>query len=178
MRTPIHDWLRDHRQNTLDRRHARARFADETRVIDRLTEDLACTPGHAERGYLLNQLANAEEAATFYRIQGWRDLRVQLLGDWPPAVVLRHQATLHRLVADAESALADPTRTTRWYVDTSLEPTAGPVLDRALAAGRLDQAVLAELADAVAWSGLGEHATWAVRYLPMPGAQPDYHLSA
>lgn len=170
MRNPISRWIDNRRQ--LARHHAANRSAFHQHSLDvaAMTNDLAGTAAPHARWALLELLSSAENCMATARVQGWRDMPQRSLGGQPLSVVLRYQAKLHWLIADAERAIAEEVQ--RRSTTSLLEDTAGPVLDRAVAARRIGRSVLVELADA-ATPLVGMEAASAARSLPLPVEEPD-----
>lgn len=95
----------------------------------------------AERQNLLRRLAELQAAMAHNLRAGWRH-RDRCDGPGrDTADSSAHAHDLYRLIADVEAAIAVPARG-RLITHTDLEPVAGPILDRAVAAGRLDQETL------------------------------------
>jgi hypothetical protein len=149
---------------------ARTRYGQLDDHALQLRERLADTSNHTARYQLVRQLADAEAALAHNARAGWprRHRRDGRRGQGDVADSMGLACDLLRLVADTEAAIADPARG-RLRTHTDLEPVAGPVLNRAAMAGRLDQAVLDDLYVAV-MPLVGGTAAEAIACLPVPAA--------
>jgi hypothetical protein len=168
MRHPI----RRYRAWTARRRtaaSARARYHQLDPKAAGLMGQLARTAAHRERYALLAEAATITITGSRVLYAGWRDHQ-RSEDD-------RMVGLLLRMVAYAERALAHPGEPRQAPPTTpDLERTAGPVLDAAVTAGRIDRAVLDELHTAV-YPVVGGRAAKAIACLPLPGRRSDYKMA-
>ena len=90
------------------------------------------------------------------------------------ADALASSGHLLAMVADAENAIAVADTRRRYGVGAELEAAAGPILDRAIAAGIIGRAVLDELYDAVE-PLVGPQAAETIACLPTVERRGDFH---
>jgi hypothetical protein len=174
MRHPI----RRYRAWTARRRtaaSARARYHQLDAKAAGLMGELARTATHPERHMLLAHLSRAEADMAAAQRAGWGRVPNPDEGGRDLSESLALSGVLLRLVSDAERALAYPPYR-RHDTTTHLERTAGPVLDAAVEAGRIDRAVLDALHTAV-YPVVGGQAAEAIACLPLPGGRGDYKLT-
>jgi hypothetical protein len=165
----IRDWYRNRRAQ----RRAEAVYTERSLATSVLLDSLADVGDHdARHGILIRCATNIREMRrvfpTAFGATADPDPR-------SPMQLLAAEAICLRLIADVELVLAYPqTRRCRRDTTTHLEATAGPVLDWAVAAGRLDRAVLTEMADAVQ-PVVGAMVADLVARLPIPTHRSDFH---
>lgn len=176
MRNPLSRLARRYHNWSAGRRYAvvcRERyFANDTIAAD-IRDQLARTVDHSDRHRLIADWAAVEMTRSHLYLDGWGAARKNM-----QHMVHRRASALLYAIAYAEEELArNPHRGRRITDETlTLEFVVGPVLDRAVTAGRIDRALLDEL-HAAAYPVIGRRAAAVIAYLPVPGTRSDYKMA-
>lgn len=179
MRNPIHCY-----RSWAAARRAAADAREQYSQLDRQAavhfRDLARTAHHGARWRLLRLLAEQHLAMALQQQRGW-GTRTEDGRDVAESTRLAGLALW--MVADAEGTLAWPGQGRQHSLLPEeragvlmIETVALPILDAAIAAGRIDRAVLDELYAAVR-PVVGGQAAEAVWCVPVPGNRSDYKLT-
>jgi hypothetical protein len=177
MRHPI----RRYRAWTARRRYAalcRDLYFHADHEAGELRDQLARTTDHGRRHQLLVDLSDVEMEMSHRGFDGWGAQPNADEGGRLVSESMRLASVLLLAVAYAEEELGREQRRGRRVTHETLELEfqVGPVLDAAIAAGRIDRAVLDDLHAAV-YPVVGRQAAKVIACLPLPGGRSDYKVA-